>query len=301
MRAPSSSTRVSSRPGSISAGLTAERGHAEAARRHLKKAIALDADYADAVFNLAKLEFDAGDLAEARRWWARYLELDSQSEWARTPPAASSSSTSQLARAERAAEMVRAFLFDGPADATRHDPARAWRRRADGFGVDDRHGQALAAAASASPASSSATWRPAARRGAQAAAARRDADPRIPSPRSPSSRAATARSSSAASRWAAASPAWSPTSFTPPARSPACVCLGYPFHPPGRPEQLRTEHLDELRTPALICQGTRDAFGTREEVAGYRSPTASRSSGWRTATTTSSRARASRAFRPPII
>ena len=40
------------------------------------KAIALDRDYADAVFNLATLEFDAGNLAEARRWWARYLELD---------------------------------------------------------------------------------------------------------------------------------------------------------------------------------------------------------------------------------
>ena len=43
---------------------------------YLHKAIALDADYADAVFNLAKLEFDAGNLAEARRWWVRYLELD---------------------------------------------------------------------------------------------------------------------------------------------------------------------------------------------------------------------------------
>jgi predicted alpha/beta-hydrolase family hydrolase len=47
------------------------------------------------------------------------------------------------------------------------------------------------------------------------------------------------------------------------------VCLGYPFHPPGRPEQLRTAHLAALETPALICQGTRDPFGTREEVAGY--------------------------------
>jgi predicted alpha/beta-hydrolase family hydrolase len=47
------------------------------------------------------------------------------------------------------------------------------------------------------------------------------------------------------------------------------MCLGYPFHPPGRPEQLRTAHLEALRTPALICQGTRDPFGTREEVAGY--------------------------------
>lgn len=47
------------------------------------------------------------------------------------------------------------------------------------------------------------------------------------------------------------------------------VCLGYPFHPPGKPEQLRTAHLEHLRTPALICQGTRDPFGTREDVAGY--------------------------------
>ncbi len=47
------------------------------------------------------------------------------------------------------------------------------------------------------------------------------------------------------------------------------VCLGYPFHPPGRPEQLRTAHLEKLETPALICQGTRDPFGTAEEVAGY--------------------------------
>jgi len=47
------------------------------------------------------------------------------------------------------------------------------------------------------------------------------------------------------------------------------VCLGYPFHPPEKPEQLRTAHLHELRVPTLICQGTRDPFGTREEVPGY--------------------------------
>ncbi|WP_117193779.1 alpha/beta hydrolase family protein [Rhizobium terrae] len=47
------------------------------------------------------------------------------------------------------------------------------------------------------------------------------------------------------------------------------LCLGYPFHPPGKPEQLRTQHLKGLKTPALICQGTRDEFGTREEVPGY--------------------------------
>jgi uncharacterized protein len=50
----------------------------------------------------------------------------------------------------------------------------------------------------------------------------------------------------------------------------ALVCLGYPFHPPGRPERLRTEHLAGLRTPALICQGTRDPFGRPDEVSGYR-------------------------------
>ncbi|HEX9147534.1 MAG TPA: alpha/beta family hydrolase [Thermoanaerobaculia bacterium] len=47
------------------------------------------------------------------------------------------------------------------------------------------------------------------------------------------------------------------------------VCLGYPFHPPGRPEKLRTKHLETLRTPALVVQGTRDPFGTPEDVAGY--------------------------------
>lgn len=47
------------------------------------------------------------------------------------------------------------------------------------------------------------------------------------------------------------------------------VCLGYPFHPPGKPESLRVKHLEPLRTPALIVQGTRDALGSREEVEGY--------------------------------
>ncbi len=44
------------------------------------------------------------------------------------------------------------------------------------------------------------------------------------------------------------------------------VCLGYPFHPPGKPEQLRTAHLQALSCPALIVQGERDPFGTRAEV-----------------------------------
>jgi predicted alpha/beta-hydrolase family hydrolase len=47
------------------------------------------------------------------------------------------------------------------------------------------------------------------------------------------------------------------------------ICLGYPFHPTGKPSQLRTEHLRHLKTPALILQGTRDPFGDAEEVALY--------------------------------
>ena len=47
------------------------------------------------------------------------------------------------------------------------------------------------------------------------------------------------------------------------------LCLGYPFHPPGKPEQLRTAHLAKMKTPALIVQGTRDPFGTRQEVSTY--------------------------------
>jgi uncharacterized protein len=53
------------------------------------------------------------------------------------------------------------------------------------------------------------------------------------------------------------------------ARPRGLVCLGYPFHPPGAPDRLRTKHLAELAVPTLIVQGTRDAFGTREDVAGY--------------------------------
>ena len=48
------------------------------------------------------------------------------------------------------------------------------------------------------------------------------------------------------------------------------LCLGYPFHPIGKPDQLRTAHLAGMTTPTLIAQGTRDLFGTREEVSAYR-------------------------------
>ena len=47
------------------------------------------------------------------------------------------------------------------------------------------------------------------------------------------------------------------------------LCLGYPFHPPGRPEQLRTAHLEDIECPVLIVQGTRDEFGMPDEVSTY--------------------------------
>ena len=47
------------------------------------------------------------------------------------------------------------------------------------------------------------------------------------------------------------------------------VCLGYPFHPPGKPEKTRTAHLQDLHTPTLMLQGERDPFGSPDDVAGY--------------------------------
>ena len=48
------------------------------------------------------------------------------------------------------------------------------------------------------------------------------------------------------------------------------VCLGYPFHPPGKPEQLRTAHLESLTCPALIVQGERDPFGVQKRGSRLR-------------------------------
>jgi predicted alpha/beta-hydrolase family hydrolase len=47
------------------------------------------------------------------------------------------------------------------------------------------------------------------------------------------------------------------------------VCLGYPFHPPGKPQVLRVEHLRTLRTPTLIVQGVRDPLGSQQDAASY--------------------------------
>jgi predicted alpha/beta-hydrolase family hydrolase len=47
------------------------------------------------------------------------------------------------------------------------------------------------------------------------------------------------------------------------------VCLGYPFHSPGKAPGARLKHLKSLHTPALIVQGARDSFGMRREVESY--------------------------------
>jgi len=47
------------------------------------------------------------------------------------------------------------------------------------------------------------------------------------------------------------------------------VCLGYPFHPAGRPDSLRVAHLEKLKTRSLFVQGTRDTLGSKEDIAGY--------------------------------
>lgn len=44
------------------------------------------------------------------------------------------------------------------------------------------------------------------------------------------------------------------------------VALGYPLHPPGKPQQLRAEHLPRISVPMLIVQGERDPFGTPDEL-----------------------------------
>lgn len=45
------------------------------------------------------------------------------------------------------------------------------------------------------------------------------------------------------------------------------VFLGYPLHPPGRPDKMRSEHLPKIKAPMLFVQGSRDAFGTKDEIA----------------------------------
>lgn len=54
------------------------------------------------------------------------------------------------------------------------------------------------------------------------------------------------------------------------------VLLGYPLHPPGRPDKLRASHLARVQAPMLFVQGSRDAFGAPAELEPFVSPLASR-------------------------
>ncbi|MGD8171197.1 alpha/beta family hydrolase [Vibrio sp. TRT 21S02] len=49
----------------------------------------------------------------------------------------------------------------------------------------------------------------------------------------------------------------------------AVACLGFPFHPPGKPEKYKAEHLATLEKPCLILQGERDTFGKKEEFVDF--------------------------------
>ena len=46
----------------------------------------------------------------------------------------------------------------------------------------------------------------------------------------------------------------------------ALVLIAYPLHPPGKPDKLRVDHLDQLTVPCLFVSGTRDPFGTPDEL-----------------------------------
>jgi predicted alpha/beta-hydrolase family hydrolase len=52
-----------------------------------------------------------------------------------------------------------------------------------------------------------------------------------------------------------------------PAGIAGLLLLGYPLHPPGQPQKLRTRHLPGIRIPTLFVQGARDAFGTPDELS----------------------------------
>ena len=70
---------------------------------------------------------------------------------------------------------------------------------------------------------------------------------------------------SAASRWVGASPrTWRHRADSGPLSG--LVFLGYPLHPPGRPDQRRDAHLPDVAEPMLFVQGSRDAFGSAVEI-----------------------------------
>ena len=54
--------------------------------------------------------------------------------------------------------------------------------------------------------------------------------------------------------------------IAPPEQLAGLVLISYPLHPPGKPDRLRVEHLVDVRVPTLFISGTRDAFGTPDEI-----------------------------------
>jgi uncharacterized protein len=52
----------------------------------------------------------------------------------------------------------------------------------------------------------------------------------------------------------------------PPANLRGLVLISYPLHPPGKPENLRVEHLPDIAVPTLFISGTKDPFGTPDEI-----------------------------------
>lgn len=48
-----------------------------------------------------------------------------------------------------------------------------------------------------------------------------------------------------------------------------CLCFGYPFYPPAKPDSWRTGHFPDLSVPTWIAQGERDTFGSRERVLAH--------------------------------
>ena len=52
----------------------------------------------------------------------------------------------------------------------------------------------------------------------------------------------------------------------PPAKLAGVVAISYPLHPPGRPENLRVEHLPAITVPCLFVSGDKDPFGTPDEL-----------------------------------
>ncbi len=74
----------------------------------------------------------------------------------------------------------------------------------------------------------------------------------------------------------AAGPAVSQSAAGPMGELAGLVLLGYPLHPPGRPDKLRTAHLPRVMAPMLFVQGSRDTFGTPAELEPLLAPLAAR-------------------------